>query len=290
MFQDNEGLLHPSFVPEDYESHLERVRGMEMRDDDVILAGYPKSGNHWLYEVTQMVLRQSPEFCPLTLGESTMDSPYYGSDVSTSLGGLSSPRVLVSHLRPHRLPSQLLEKRAKLIIILRNPKDIAVSLYPFLYHIQVFSPFKGSFDTFFQYFMQGEVAIGRWADHVASFERFTKDHPSHPFCVITYEGLKQNPSQEIRRLSEFLERPLSDDVIEAIAKRTRFDPMTVELLQGKLSYMKHIFSPGAPGLFRKGIVGDWRNTLTAQQSDDFDEMFKEEMRQSSLGALVLPYI
>lgn len=50
----------------------------------------------------------------------------------TELEKLPSPRVLNSHMPIEWLPKQLKEKKTKTVIIVRNPKDVAVSYY---YHV-----------------------------------------------------------------------------------------------------------------------------------------------------------
>ena len=44
---------------------------------------------------------------------------------------IPSPRVLKSHLAGPLLPPQLMEKKPKIIYVLRNPKDLVVSYYYF---------------------------------------------------------------------------------------------------------------------------------------------------------------
>ena len=46
-----------------------------------------------------------------------------------TLDVITSPRILNSHLSFRFLPEQLLQKRCRIIHIVRNPKDAVVSLY-----------------------------------------------------------------------------------------------------------------------------------------------------------------
>ena len=45
------------------------------------------------------------------------------------LAAFTRPRVLNTHLPPEYMPKQILEKRCKILWILRNPKDRLVSLF-----------------------------------------------------------------------------------------------------------------------------------------------------------------
>ena len=44
---------------------------------------------------------------------------------------MPSPRLLKSHLPEHLLPTQIFSKKAKIVYVVRNPKDLAVSFYHF---------------------------------------------------------------------------------------------------------------------------------------------------------------
>lgn len=48
------------------------------------------------------------------------------------INSYSSPRIVHSHLIPQLLPGGAFKKGRKVILVFRNPKDTAVSLYHFL--------------------------------------------------------------------------------------------------------------------------------------------------------------
>jgi len=79
-----------------------------------------------------------------------------------------------------------------------------------------------------------------------------------PFVRITYEQLKQDYQQTLRSILEFTGLQIQDDVV--VTSSMDLEPRTVEhhLLQAEN------FRP----LFRKGIIGDWRNYLEDQESKD----------------------
>ena len=70
---------------------------------------------------------------------------------------IPSPRVLKSHLPGQLLPPQLLEKKAKLVYVLRNPKDVLASYF---YSVKMVAPTPKntamSFADFFNDMLMGE--------------------------------------------------------------------------------------------------------------------------------------
>ena len=70
---------------------------------------------------------------------------------------IPSPRVLKSHLAGPLLPPQLMEKKPKIIYVLRNPKDLIVSRY---YFLKSSNPTKEMlekpFSKFFDEMLRGE--------------------------------------------------------------------------------------------------------------------------------------
>ena len=67
---------------------------------------------------------------------------------------VTSPRVMNSHLLPRLLPRDVLARKAKIIFVQRNPKDICVSFYN--HHLKILEyEFKGSFNDYVSRFLRG---------------------------------------------------------------------------------------------------------------------------------------
>ena len=67
---------------------------------------------------------------------------------------LPSPRFFKSHLPDHLIPPDVFTKRAKIVYVARNPKDLAVSYYYFC-RWQPMMPKFETWDEFFDAFMEG---------------------------------------------------------------------------------------------------------------------------------------
>jgi hypothetical protein len=64
---------------------------------------------------------------------------------------LPSPRTIQTHLQWELLPHELKEKKAKIIYIARNPKDVCVSFY---HHRVLIEGYLGTVDDFVDEFVK----------------------------------------------------------------------------------------------------------------------------------------
>ncbi|XP_046542804.1 sulfotransferase 6B1-like [Haliotis rubra] len=122
-FYKNDGLLRMIVTtPEADMEMLRKVVKFELRDDDVLIAAYPKCGTHWLWEIVTMLRAGNSEYSKKAKGFAMLDPPHF-----ERADKLPFPRVLNTHLYFRHLPEKLVEKKIKTILILRNPKDVSVS-------------------------------------------------------------------------------------------------------------------------------------------------------------------
>ncbi|XP_066267805.1 sulfotransferase 6B1-like [Branchiostoma lanceolatum] len=101
-YAEYQGILFPVMVPRE---SLEAMKTFEIRDDDVVIVSYPKSGTNWMYEVVYKILGgknentspKAPEFLP-----PEKQQPYY-----IELRESPSPRLMHTHLHFRLAPPGL---------------------------------------------------------------------------------------------------------------------------------------------------------------------------------------
>ncbi|KAK7088826.1 hypothetical protein V1264_022693 [Littorina saxatilis] len=76
----------------------------------------------------------------------------------------------------------------------------------------------------------------------------------------------------MRRLGDFLERSPSDDLLALAESRCHIDNMRAM----KGTHFMDV--DGNPIMYRKGLVGDWKNTFTVAQNEAFDDVMRSETR------------
>ncbi|CAA7028888.1 unnamed protein product [Microthlaspi erraticum] len=109
---------------------------------------------------------------------------------------LSSPRVFNTHLPLSLLPETVKTSGCRVIYIAHHPADTFVSLWHL--HKNKFGT-EISIQEAFDEFCNGLVPEGPYFEHVLEFWE-ARDR----VLFVTYEDLKANPEENVRRIAEFL--------------------------------------------------------------------------------------
>lgn len=201
---------------------------------------------------------------------------------------MASPRTLNTHVPYRWLPKQHIESGGKIIHVVRNPKDVAVSLYHHLTNMREFaSSDPGNFDDFFETkFMNPKVKLmGGWFKYEQEFEQAEKNDTLGVIFTVHYESLKKNPLQETKRLAKFLNVDLNDENIEDIADKCSFKKLKLAsrtVKDNSLVADEVLARKMDQHMYRKGEIGDWKNHFTVAMNEKFDAIFKEEMKDSNI--------
>ncbi|NWS82008.1 ST6B1 Sulfotransferase, partial [Toxostoma redivivum] len=134
---------------------------------------------------------------------------------------LPSRRIIVTHLRPDFLPPSIFQSKAKILVLVRNPKDTAVSYYHFSNNLPAMPSFP-CWDEFFADFMNGKLAWGSYFDHVVEWNKYTDNEK---IMTISYEELKEDPILGMKKIASFFGFSLCEEDFSRIAKKTTFKAM-----------------------------------------------------------------
>ncbi|XP_078689670.1 sulfotransferase 1C4-like isoform X1 [Branchiostoma floridae x Branchiostoma belcheri] len=262
------GISFPvTFVPR---SNLELMKTFDIRDDDIMIMSYPKTGTWWIYQVVKQILAsegiQDEKYLSNLPNHLEFTVPGVGALVEL-FKTAPSPRVLTTHVPVEFLPSGLLGSKAKIIVMMRNPKDTAVSTFHFYQKVPEMKT-PESWDSFVEEFLAGDCPWGPFYDHVLGFWKL-KDH--HNILFLKYEDMKKDLPAEVRKLSSFLGRPLSEEAVQAVVSATQFDSMNKTLVGQKIDLQT-----------RKGVIGDWKNHFSDEQSRAFDDQYRDRLSNTGL--------
>ncbi|RUS85847.1 hypothetical protein EGW08_006399 [Elysia chlorotica] len=257
------GKVYPPFG----EDNIRKVSTLSIRDDDVLLCGYPKTGCHWMYEVISMLLRGKAELSPHGKGFGGMIEAV----PEILLDSLPSPRVLNSHLLYAELPKQIREKKTKIILTTRNPKDTVVSFYNHHLALKNFYGYDGSFTDYFNLFLNGRLDYGDFFDHVLDWKKTKKNQSCNQILIVPFEDMKLDPFKCVYEIADFLKIKVTEKLAGEIIDACSFNRMK----------KKRAKDGPAAKLFRKGIVGDWKNWMSTEQSAAIDKRWAQTMQNSS---------
>ncbi|XP_066267803.1 amine sulfotransferase-like isoform X1 [Branchiostoma lanceolatum] len=269
-YVEYQGIMFPAIVPKE---SLEAMKTFEIRDDDVVILSSLKSGTNWMLEIVSNILGGKnesaspvgPEFSELELWP-PKKQPYY-----IELRERPSPRLMITHMPFQLAPPGLAapSTKVKVIVIMRNPKDVCVSFY---YYLQKTLHLKTpeSWEQHSKDFLDGKIIFGDYFDHVLGWWQM-KDDPH--FLFMKYEDLKKDFRSSVKTIAAFLEKELTDEDLDRLLTSYSVESMRKTLAKSN-GWRKNIV--------RKGVVGDWKNHFSAEESAKFDQKYRERMAGSGL--------
>nr|QVK45628.1 sulfotransferase [Brachionus paranguensis] len=260
-----DGICLPNGV-----KNLSYSKCFKLRDDDILISSFPKSGTTWTNELVWLIIHN----LDYESSQKNVDKKFIWLDpgIPTKIiDDANSPRLFKNHLPLQFLPNDIKSEKIKKIYVLRNPKDMLVSTFHF-YKKLVKDEFTGEFKDLVDLFEEGKTWYGPWWSHVDSFV----DLPN-TFLVI-YEDLIKKPNETIKSLGEFLGKNLSDAEIEFLIESTSFKKMkdSENTLKNDAKHSS-IFRSDLV-FFRKGEIGDWKNYFDEEMSKRIETVVEKKLK------------
>lgn len=269
------------------------------------LASYPKSGNTWFRSVLANYMSETGEPININslntgsiassrvwvddvLGVDTADMTQeevealrpdvYRWTVSETADQVGYHKIHDAYtLRADGLP--LVDNVATLgaVYILRNPLDVVPSLAN---HNNV------DIDTAISQMSDSEYALSQsrrklpsqllqrlrtWSEHVQSWV----DAKEIPIHVSRYEDMQSDPMSNFGSAFSFMGIELQRDKLEQAISFSRFENLSAQ--EESNGFRER--PPKTERFFRKGQVGDWRNTLSENQVERMIDTHKSVMRR-----------
>ncbi len=236
-----------------------------LRPADVVLASYPRSGSVWLRFILSEMLTGEASFRAIR----TTVPEIYRLPIARSVlpeGG----RIVKSH-EPY------LARYRRAIHLVRDPRDVCISYFYFLQRIDKIRLQPGddeaaSFERHIDAFLDGRVdAYGNWQSHLLSWWQADADGLCD-ILRVAYEDLRADPSAQIMRIAEWIDRPIDEARARTIAEQCSFERMKRAEDDARQNdpavFGKVALRTGLP-VVREGRAGSWRERLTDDQRARF---------------------
>ena len=276
--------------------HLDSTRWevVEPRDGDIIVTTSYKSGTTWTQQILNALSHDGEDPLPsLNDASPWIDARFHGpkEELAKVCAGLEGKRFLKSHLPFDGLPYW---PQARYVVVCRDARDVFMSL---LNHYAAYTDF--AFALFND--MPGRVGppIPRCPDDPHELWRgwmtrgwFEWESEGYPFwsnlhhtasywpyrhlpnvMLLHYNDMLADLDGAVRKLAGFCDIAADDDLIARVVERTTFAHMKQTAIEAEKTGpdMPEVFAGGNKTFFNKGTNGRWRDLLTADDLELYEE-------------------
>ncbi|WP_203454683.1 sulfotransferase domain-containing protein [Legionella sp. MW5194] len=268
------------------------------------LASYPKSGNTWFRIVLSQLLQPDSHLTLINNMDSILGSPMVANRgwMNKALGFDSAelsdddvdklrPKTYASYAAALKRPVYIkvhdaytfIDEHQPLfpsegclgaIYFIRNPLDVAISM---AHHVQC--PLDWSIHMMghpgFEVPLPGQrdkqlrQKLLSWSQHVESWTLL----PDFPVLVLRYEDMLMDPVSSFSKALHFLNLDFTLEKISQAVEDSSFEKL--QDFERQVGFKEKQNGP----FFRKGIAGDWLNTLTETQVNQIVNQHAAVMQQ-----------
>ncbi|XP_068899486.1 luciferin sulfotransferase-like [Tenebrio molitor] len=276
-------------LPTVYKELKKQIENLEVSERDVWICSFPRSGSTWTQEMVWMIVNNCDfEGAQIPIYERCLFLEKKGFRVYDSSGAnpieqinnrkdVQKPLVIKTHFTFKSLPKDISSelKKPKIIYVTRNVKDTCVSCY---HYCKFIFDYRGDFSEFCELFLAGKVPYSPYWNHVMSYWQM-RHNPNILF--LRYEEMKSDLGGVIRRVSQFLEKPMTDEQIEVLIHHLTFETMTKNPAVNYTALHEPLRKVRPEGRFiRKGRIGDHKTIMSLDMQKKFDEWIESSLQDT----------
>jgi aryl sulfotransferase len=250
------------------------------RSGDIIVCTAAKVGTHWMLQIVSLLVFQSPEPRDLRFAP-WLDARFLAplDEILETIESQAHRRILFTHLPFDALP---IYDDVRYIHVGRDGRDVCMSLLNHMSntsteHRNLIAENSLDGDSFVRALEQSprepREFFLRWneagtshdldrADWFFEIERsYWSERHLRNLLLVHFNDLKTDLSGEMRRISAFLEIPVSETIWTNLVEAATFDSMKRNGAQ-ILAKTEHLFRGGHETFLHKGTSEQWRDVLT----------------------------
>ncbi|MCP4786737.1 MAG: sulfotransferase domain-containing protein [Fuerstiella sp.] len=261
---------------------------LSFRDDDIVIATYAKAGTTWMQQIIgQLLFDGDPEI------EVAEMSPWIDLRVPPrevklpAVEAQAHRRFLKTHLPVDALR---FSPTAKYLAICRDGRDVVWSLYnhhaganqkwydalnntPGLIGPPIEPPPDDIREYWHDWFARDGFPFWSFWENIRSWWEI-RDLPN--VKLLHFTNLKRDLAGEIRGIAEFLEIPIDESHWDAILQHCSFAWMKDNAARC-VAAGGAFWDAGAQTFINKGVNGRWSDTLTAEESAEYEKRAAAEL-------------
>jgi len=237
-----------------------REYGDQYEHNMLFVVGIPKSGTTWL----EKMLSSYPGYSELLIPEASLAPPGVFSLPDDTFTRMRKMLVLSKmHLSGTEHNAQVLaDASIPYAVLYRDLRDICVSNYHYIrltpWHYAYEATMQLTLSEYIDEWIEEALpGFCRWVD------MWDKNRNPELSVMVRYEDILNDPHGSLRRLLELYKLPATDERIEEMVERNRFD---------RLSGGRERGQEQQGSFFRKGKAGDWKNHFSAEQKAEFKKL------------------
>lgn len=253
-------------------------RNFKVYPDDTFVVSYPRSGNTWTRFLIANLLHPDENVSFTNIEKLIPDT---SSQSNRALKRTPRPRIIKTHeYFDHRY--------GKLIYIVRDPRDVALSYYDFQRkYMQIADEYP--LDRYVDDFVTGKLISadwGTWSENVASWI-FTRGN-SPGFLLLRYEDLMSHTAHELIRIASFLGVDADKNRIQQAMERSSADRMRqLEKLEEDKWVATKNRRKDIP-FVRVAKSGGWKNSLPEPCVRQIESAWGEIMTKLNYELVTVP--
>lgn len=253
------------------------------RDDDIVIATYAKAGTTWMQQIIAQLLFDGDPDLEVAEMSPWMDLRVPPKEVKLPLvEAQAHRRFLKTHLPVDALR---FSRKARYIYIGRDGRDVVWSMY---------NHHRNANQTWYDALNNTPGRVGPPIEPPpADVHQYWKEwlerdgHPFWPFwenvkswweirglpnvMLIHYADLKRDMAGEIRNIADFLEIPIDESTWPAILEHCSFAWMKKHATKS-VPLGGAFWDAGAQVFINQGVNGRWVDTLTQEESAEYERM------------------
>jgi aryl sulfotransferase len=280
-----------------------RWDGFIARPDDIVVTTFPKCGTTWTQRIVDLLIHQSPEPRPIMEAAPWLDSTLFDS-VESTLAGLEAQtqrRSVKSHMPLDALP---IYEGVKYLHVARDGRDACFSMHN---HMQGMVPEGGATamaaamadprfpmrapdpvpadirEWYLNWIERADAELtGAYGEDVPYFDfqkSYWKERRQPWLLMVHYNDLKTDLAGEMRRIADFLDIVVADDVMAGLVEAAGFAAMKAQG-EALLPNIRRHFDNGPDRFLFKGANERWRDVLTDDDLARYDALVKRKFSPS----------